>query len=199
MSLYFGVVNNFDDQLDRLDDLPDKPEVGNIKPFSRRRLLKIGGAAAMGVAGAGAGYYWYLRVPMLNYDGRYAYATDQHPAFVHRVVMAANELIGAPYIMGGGHGALFDRGYDCSGSVSHILYRAGLLDRPLTSVQFKDYGAAGPGNYISIFVKPGKHVFLSVCGLRFDTSAYGDAGEGPQWRATARPADDFKNRHPPGA
>lgn len=175
--------------------LKDTPEAGLVQGLqTRRRLLKWSGLGILGVAGAG--YYWMMRVPYLHYDGRHAHATAAHPRVIHLLVRAANELVDKPYKPGGGHQVLFDNGYDCSGSISYVLTRAGLLNRPLTSAEFVHYGQPGPGQYISIFVKPGHHVFMSICGLRFDTSTYGDPGRGPEWRATARPVDGFVNRHP---
>jgi len=186
---------NEDEPLDVPPALADTPEAGMIRKLqNRRRFLKWSGLGALGVAGAG--YYWMLRVPYLHYDGRHAHATAAHPRVVHLAVQAAIELVDKPYKKGGGHQRLFDNGYDCSGSVSYILTRAGLLNRPLTSGEFIRYGQPGPGQYISLFVKPGQHVFMSICGLRFDTSDYGDPGRGPEWRATARPVEGFVNRHP---
>ncbi|OAI58014.1 hypothetical protein AYO49_01525 [Verrucomicrobiaceae bacterium SCGC AG-212-N21] len=134
----------------------------------------------------------------LNYNGRYASAPPGLPPAVARAVAAANELQRKPYRWGGGHRFLKDRGYDCSGSVSYVLHKAGLLRGPLTSKQFLSYGAPGPGRFISIYVS-GDHVFISICGLRFDTSDYGSGrGDGPRWRPTARRFSGFTIRHIPG-
>jgi cell wall-associated NlpC family hydrolase len=113
-------------------------------------------------------------------------------------VAAANELQGKPYVWGGGHIRLNDRGYDCSGAVSYVLHKAGLLRGPLTAKEFHRYGAPGPGRFINIYMS-GDHVFLSICGLRFDTSDYGaNRGDGPKWRPTARKFPGFEVRHIPG-
>lgn len=134
----------------------------------------------------------------LHYNGRYAAAPGGLPLSVARAVAAANELQGKPYVWGGGHRYLNDRGYDCSGAVSYVLHKAGLLRGPLTSKGFQDYGAPGPGRFISIYVSH-NHVFLSICGLRFDTSDYGaNRGDGPKWRPTARKFPGFEVRHIPG-
>ncbi|MEZ0389610.1 MAG: peptidoglycan endopeptidase [Verrucomicrobium sp.] len=134
----------------------------------------------------------------LNYDGRFATAPPTAPGAVHRAVTAANQLQRKPYRMGGGHRVLYDRAYDCSGTVSYVLYHAGLLRGPLPSKQFRNYGAPGPGRYITIFVKDG-HVFMSVCGLRLDTSDYGAGrGDGPRWRPKSRSFPGYQMRHPPG-
>jgi hypothetical protein len=134
----------------------------------------------------------------LHYNGRYASAPATVPGPVHQAVNAANQLQKKPYRLGGGHRKLYDRGYDCSGTVSYVLHHAGLLSGPRTSSQFKSYGAPGPGRYITIYVKDG-HVFMSVCGLRLDTSDHGAGrGDGPRWRPTARTFKGYQMRHPPG-
>jgi len=155
------------------------------------------GAGALGLGGAA--YYWvYLPpIPPLIFDGRLAYARPEHPAAVHALVRCCNEIQGRPYKRGGGHRYLYDNGFDCSGSISHVLYRSGLLNQPLDSKHFAGYGSPGPGRYVSLFVKPGHHVFMSICGLRFDTTG-GKEGEGPAWRIRARDPSGFINRHPPG-
>ncbi|WP_395742046.1 peptidoglycan endopeptidase [Prosthecobacter sp.] len=131
----------------------------------------------------------------LYFNGLYAFAHESHPAVVHQLVAAANELVGKPYKWGGGHQYLFDNGFDCSGSVSHVLYRAKLLDRPLSSVAFARYAWAGVGSYVTVFVNPGHHVFMHICGLRFDTSG-ALTGEGPRWRVGSRSYAGFYPRHP---
>lgn len=134
----------------------------------------------------------------LEYNGRYAQAPMSAPMAVHRAVDAANQLQNKPYVWGGGHRYLYDRGYDCSGSVSYVLYKAGLTRGPLLSKEFLNYGESGPGRYITIYVRDG-HVFLSILGLRFDTSDVGAGrGDGPKWRPVARSFRGYTMRHPPG-
>ncbi|WP_206171012.1 C40 family peptidase [Phragmitibacter flavus] len=137
--------------------------------------------------------------PFLSYNGKVAKAPVGVPPAVHHAVKAANSLQGKPYVFGGGHRKLYDRGYDCSGSVSYVLYHAGLLRGPMHSKAFKDYGRPGPGKFITLFVTDG-HVFMSICGLRFDTSDWGAGrGEGPRWRPKSRKlASGYQMRHPPG-
>lgn len=133
----------------------------------------------------------------LRYDGRYAAAPLSAPAQVQYAVSAGNKIQNKPYRRGGGHANVEDSAYDCSGSVSYVLIKAGLLRAPLPSSGFANYGLPGPGRYITIYVKPGSHVFMTVCGLRMDTSGGGD-DEGPRWRAKPRAADGFIMRHPAG-
>jgi cell wall-associated NlpC family hydrolase len=124
-----------------------------------------------------------------------AVAPENAPDVVKRVIMAANEIAKFPYKWGGGHGAWRDNGYDCSGSVSFALAGAGLLRSPLTSGGFLNYGAPGPGRWITIYTHYG-HIFMVVGGLRFDTSGQGRAGT--RWQAEPRSTEGFATRHIPG-
>ena len=68
------------------------------------------------------------------------------PAAVQEIVWAANQIIGLPYIYGGGHNASFiSPGYDCSGTVSFALHGAALLTAPEDSSEFMAWGSAGQG------------------------------------------------------
>jgi cell wall-associated NlpC family hydrolase len=124
-----------------------------------------------------------------------AMAPENAPDVVKRVILAANEIARFPYKWGGGHGAWRDVGYDCSGSVSFALAGAGLLASPLTSGGFLDYGAPGPGRWITIYTNYG-HIFMVVAGLRFDTSGRGRAGT--RWQEETRSTHGFAVRHIPG-
>jgi cell wall-associated NlpC family hydrolase len=116
------------------------------------------------------------------------------PQVVATVVQAANQIAKTPYRWGGGHGAWRDKGYDCSGSVSFALAAAGLLDGPLTSGGFLQWGAPGRGKWITIWTNPG-HVWMEVAGIRYDT---GGLRSGSRWQPTMRPRTGFTPRHPPG-
>lgn len=179
------------------NSLSETPEAECVRLLDgRRRWLKLGMWGALGAVGGGLGYFMTTpAVVPLYFNGLYAYAHESHPPIVHQLVAAANELVGKPYKWGGGHRYLFDNGFDCSGSVSHVLYRARLLTRPLSSTAFASYALAGPGNYVTLFVNPGHHVFIQICGLRFDTSG-SYAGEGPRWRLASRSYAGFHARHP---
>jgi hypothetical protein len=133
----------------------------------------------------------------LRFNGRFASAPASMPVQVQYAVAAGNQLQNKPYVRGGGHARVDDNAYDCSGSVSFTLIKSGLLGRPLSSSEFGNYGAPGPGRFITIYVKPGSHVFMSICGLRLDTTGGGEA-QGPRWRPTARDASGFIMRHPFG-
>src|SRR5438477_377450 len=95
------------------------------------------------------------------------------PKAVRAILVAANQIIGKPYKWGGGHGRLFDSGYDCSGSVSYALIRSGLLGYPMVSGTLAHWGLKGAGKYVTIFANKA-HVYIEVAGLRLDTSEVGD-------------------------
>lgn len=133
----------------------------------------------------------------IRFDGRFASVGATAPAQLQHAVYAANTLQNKPYVRGGGHAHVEDNAYDCSGSVSYVLIKAGLLRAPLSSSAFSTYGEAGPGRFITIWVKPGEHVFMTICGLRMDTSGQ-ITGEGPRWRTKSRSYAGFTPRHPAG-
>ena len=124
----------------------------------------------------------------------YAIAPQHAPPAVHRIVAAGNKIKGFPYKLGGGHRRVDDNGYDCSGAVSYLLIKAGLLGSPLTSKGFKKYGRRGKGKWVTIYSKNG-HTFLVVGGLRFDTG-YNGEGRGPKWTINDRPTRGHVMRHP---
>ena len=129
-----------------------------------------------------------------------AYAPDQAPDAVKQAIWAANQIVGMPYRLGGGHKLGFtDRAYDCSGTVSFAMHGAGLLAAPRDSSSFMRYGVAGKGQWITIYTNPG-HAFAVIAGLRLDTSAAGDpaGGSGPRWRPNLRSTRGYRARHPLG-
>ena len=133
----------------------------------------------------------------IRFDGRFASVGQTAPQALQFAVYAANTLQNKPYVLGGGHRNIEDSAYDCSSSTSYILIKAGLLNRCLSSKEFANYGQAGEGRFITIWVKPGEHVFMTVCGLRMDTSGQ-VTGEGPRWRTKGRSYAGFSPRHPVG-
>jgi hypothetical protein len=74
------------------------------------------------------------------------------------------------------------------------LAAAGLLDGPLTSGGFLQYGAAGRGKWITLWTNQ-THIFMEVAGIRYDT---GGLRSGTRWQPTMRPTAGFTPRHPPG-
>lgn len=131
-------------------------------------------------------------------DG-YAAAPAGAPAAVQQAIWAGNQLIGLPYIYGGGHASFIAAGYDCSGTVSYALHGGNLLSAPLDSTQFMSWGLAGPGAWITVYANPA-HAFLQIAGIRLDTSAAGDPGglSGPRWRPLLGSTSGFVATHPAG-
>jgi hypothetical protein len=125
-----------------------------------------------------------------------AYAPARAPQSVKSAIWAANTIRRKPYIWGGGHGSFYDRGYDCSGSVSYALHGAGLLAAPLPSSDLMRYGERGRGRWITIYSRPG-HTFAVIAGLRLDTTDLGHGGDvGPRWYADGRDTGSYVARHP---
>jgi pilus assembly protein CpaE len=138
-----------------------------------------------------------------------AIAPASAPTWVKEMIAAANEIHTLPYIWGGGHqGSLSTLypGYDCSGSVSFVLYAAGLGpagNMAEVSGALESYGAAGPGNWVTVYAS-GPHTFIDIAGLAFDTADYGGpnipAGSGPRWRtdptANLHDGNQWVQRHP---
>ena len=100
----------------------------------------VTGGSPVGVAAAVAPQ---LLVPgsLARYVNGYAAAPMSAPAAVQAVVWAGNEIIGLPYIYGGGHASFISPGYDCSGTVSFALHGASLLAVPEDSSEFMAWGS----------------------------------------------------------
>ena len=121
---------------------------------------------------------------------------DGTTTVIQRAISAGNQIARTPYKWGGGHGSFRDSGYDCSGSVSYVLHKAGLLKRPLTSSGFMSYGRSGAGKRITIYASPG-HVYMKVGKRYYDTSARRISGS--RWSKTRRnPSAGYVVRHPKG-
>jgi peptidoglycan hydrolase-like protein with peptidoglycan-binding domain len=124
-----------------------------------------------------------------------AVAPASAPEEVRAIIEAGNEIATKPYKYGGGHGRWNDSGYDCSGSISYVLHEAGLLDSPLDSTGFMNWGEQGRGTWVTIRTNP-SHAYMIVAGLRFDTSARRQTGN--RWSDTMRSARGYRGRHPEG-
>ena len=134
--------------------------------------------------------------PPASLYGSSAGAPVKAPAIVHQAMQAGNRIQNAPYQYGGGHGAPC-WGLDCSGSVSYVLRSCGLLQDAMPSKGFRNYGESGPGKWITIFSRDG-HVFMTIAGLRLDTSSSGGSDVGPRWTRKPRSIKGFRVRHPSG-
>jgi hypothetical protein len=130
------------------------------------------------------------------------------------MVVAGNELQHLPYGPGGHPDPRRASEQDCSSTVNYVLYRAGvrsiaaiIRDNPLAQ-DYVDWGTPGPGRWVTIYAttSPTDHVFVTVAGLRLDTSHNGtDVGpnrseDGPRWRILDHIPTwaSWSVRHPPG-
>ena len=129
----------------------------------------------------------------LNPDGT-ATAPENAPPVIKQMIAAANAIARTPYIWGGGHGRIFDRGYDCSGSLSFAFIHAGLLDKPIAN-GWRLMGEAGHGKWLTVYSSTG-HVWMELAGLRYDTSALRIAGS--RWTDQPRSTAGFRQRRLPG-
>jgi cell wall-associated NlpC family hydrolase len=134
-----------------------------------------------------------------RFVGGLAAAPMSAPAAVQQMIWAGNEIIGLHYTFGGGHGSFTSRGYDCSGTVSFALHGASLLKTPEDSSEFETWGSHGAGRWVAIFSNPG-HAYMTVAGLRLDTSAADDPSgqQGPRWRPLRVGNSGYRVRHPLG-
>jgi hypothetical protein len=165
------------------------PTDGEVERALRRALGAGGGASARDLVDAAT----------LTADGL-ATAPPGAPARVAAIIDGGNQVAHKPYVYGGGHGRVagetwIDTAYDCSGSVSFALAAAGLLDRPMDSSSLAAWGRPGPGRWVTIYANAG-HAFMTVAGLRFDTSGREETGS--RWQTTPRTVAGFTVRHPPG-
>jgi hypothetical protein len=122
-----------------------------------------------------------------------AIAPSNAPARVVGVIDAANRIAkGTDYCYGGGHARFKSRCYDCSGSVSYALHGGHFLRRPMASGDLMHWGRGHRGKWITVYANSG-HAYMTVAGLRFDTSM--TAGKGPGWSKEMRSASGYRKRH----
>src|SRR5947209_6613534 len=76
---------------------------------------------------------------------------------------------------------------------------AGLLASPLDSSSLESWGQAGPGQWVTVYTNPA-HAYMTIAGIRLDTSAAGDPHglPGPRWRPLRSSNAGFHTRHPAG-
>lgn len=170
---------------------------GAIVPYApQTTVATVNGGALVGT----------LATPHLLVPGRdaevvhgIAAAPENAPAAVRHIIWSANQIIGRPYVFGGGHRSFTANGYDCSGTVSYALHGGHLLKAPLDSGQFISWGSGGQGRWITILTNSG-HAYLDIAGLRLDTSAADDPTnqDGPRWRPLRPSNAGYVVRHPVG-
>jgi hypothetical protein len=119
------------------------------------------------------------------------------PPRVKAVIAAANKIRTKPYVWGGGHARWWDKGYDCSGSVSYALHGGKFLESPLPSGSLERWGLGGEGRWISVYANAG-HTYAVIAGYRWDTSGNGDGKTGPSWHEDLRDNVGYVARHPAG-
>ncbi|HEY8303799.1 MAG TPA: hypothetical protein VIG42_04320 [Solirubrobacteraceae bacterium] len=180
----------------------EKLASGQVVPYvsaqASGELKSVTGGAAAGVIAPGKPD---LLVPgrAARYVNGFAAAPMSAPLAIQKLIWAGNQIVGLPYIWGGGHASFSSPGYDCSGTVSFALHGGHLLTTPEDSSEFTSFGSHGVGRWVTIFTNAG-HAYMTVAGLRLDTSAADDPSnqQGPRWRPL-RPANEgFVVRHPTG-
>ena len=130
------------------------------------------------------------------------------------MLVAGNELQALAYGPGGHPDPRGAPEEDCSSSINFVLYRSGvrsideiLKDNPLAQ-DYVRWGLPGPGRWVTIYstTSPSDHVFMTIAGIRLDTSHNGtDVGpnasqDGPRWRVLDHIPSwaHWSVRHPPG-
>jgi hypothetical protein len=177
-----------------------KTVTGQVVPYvSAQASGELKSATGGAVAGTTSSVKPELLVPgrTARLIGGLAAAPMSAPLAIQKIVWAGNQIVGLPYIWGGGHASFSSPGYDCSGTVSFALHGGHLLATPEDSSEFMGFGSHGVGTWVTIFTNPG-HAYMTVAGLRLDTSSADDPTnqQGPRWRPL-RPANGgFRVRHP---
>jgi hypothetical protein len=127
------------------------------------------------------------------------------PLAVKQMIAAGNQIVGKPYLYGGGHGLPLSEiapAYDCSSSVEHLLYGGGLVPVMFDAASgtLESFGLPGPGAWVTLYASA-DHVFMYVAGLRWDThnaAGAGDGSSGIGWHPLIRSSAGFVARHPAG-
>jgi peptidoglycan hydrolase-like protein with peptidoglycan-binding domain len=170
-------AQKLEDASKRGDDGEEELPTGGAKPDAQQKKQTTPGAK--GSVGS---------------DG-FAVAPEGAPQEVKDAIAAGNEIAKTPYKYGGGHGKLKDSGYDCSGSVSYALRKAGLMKSAMASGDMMKMGESGPGEWITIYANSG-HAYMVIAGLRFDTSARKQ--DGTRWTEESRSSKGYTARHVEG-
>jgi cell wall-associated NlpC family hydrolase len=180
----------------------EKTATGQVVPYvipqTAGEVTSATGGATVGVA---ADVKPELLVPgnTARFVGGLAAAPISAPLAVQQIIWAGNQIVGLPYIYGGGHASFISPGYDCSGTVSYALHGANLIEAPMDSSEFMGWDSAGVGTWVTIFANGG-HAYMTVAGLRLDTSPANDPSNlpGPRWRPLRPENAGFTVRHPTG-
>ncbi len=157
-----------------------------------------------GCAGSGADPLVHGQRARIGPGDKAEIPADAPPA-VKGILEAGNQIVGKPYVYGGGHGLPLNEiapSYDCSSSVSHLLWGGGLLTAgdDMVSGDYMSWGKPGPGKWVTIWASP-THVYMYVAGIRWDTHNAAGADDGPAgigWHPLVREHEGFVERHPAG-
>lgn len=115
-----------------------------------------------------------------KFDGSYVYGAEHDTSF----------LDDDPHV-----------GFDCSSSVSYVLWKYGLLGSTQAQIStwFQSWGEPGRGKFLTIHANA-DHVWMEFSlpngYFRFDTSPQGDGPNGPRVRTLRRSDAGFVHRHP---
>jgi cell wall-associated NlpC family hydrolase len=179
----------------------EKTATGEVVPYTTPSAPGKASPTGGSPVGVSAAAKPELLVPgtIARYVNGLAAAPMSVPAVVQNIIWAGDQLIGLPYIFGGGHASFVAPGYDCSGTVSFALHGGALLASPEDSGEFESWGSHGAGRFVTIFANGG-HAYMTVAGLRLDTSAADDPSnqQGPRWRPLRQGNEGFVVRHPLG-
>jgi cell wall-associated NlpC family hydrolase len=179
----------------------EKTGTGEIVPYEGQTTSPPGALTGGSAVGVAATVKPELLVPgaRARYVNGIAAAPISAPAAIQQIIWAGDEIIGRPYVYGGGHGSFDSSGYDCSGTVSFALHGANLLATPEDSSELMAWASSGIGRWVTIFSNPG-HAYMTVAGLRLDTSAADDPSQqqGPRWRPLRASNEGYAVRHPLG-
>jgi hypothetical protein len=160
---------------------------------------------------------WFVagrRAMLAPTDGHVALIPAGVPRVVEAMLVAGNELQALAYGPGGHPDPRGAPEEDCSSSINFVLYRSGvrsideiLKDNPLAQ-DYVRWGLPGPGRWVTIYAttSPSAHAFMTIAGIRLDTSHDGtDVGpngseDGPRWRILDHIPSwaHWSVRHPPG-
>jgi cell wall-associated NlpC family hydrolase len=180
----------------------EKTVTGQIVPYvAPRSPSELSSSTGGSVVGVTADTKPELLVPgsTARLVGGLAAAPMFAPPVVQQIIWTGDQIIGLPYIYGGGHASFSSPGYDCSGTVSYALHGASLITTPMDSSEFMGWDSNGVGTWVTIFANGG-HAYMTVAGLRLDTSPVDDPSnqDGPRWRPLRPGNPGFTVRHPTG-
>lgn len=140
-------------------------ERGSLKPTQRKKLVAAKAEAQrLGLKGLTKGKPQVSKQVLTRFN-------------VAKKAAAQLTKAKIPYVWGGGHGGFTDprAGLDCSGAVSYVLHKMGVLKSPLTSGDMGSVLKPGPGA-VTVFYNP-EHTFMRIGNQYWGTSV-GDSGAG---------------------